>query len=98
MIKVTIPISELEVQMHNGIITTPVVIRLDADVVDVDFVASNTEIHFEFALAGSVLRMVVRDMAETVGVSVIELYDFSNPPAPNNRLHLTGLRSATASR
>lgn len=98
MVNVKIPISEIEVQLQNGRVTTPARIRFEDQSVGVKFYVDGAEIQFEFSLSGSALRLVVRDMAETVGLSVMDLYDFSNPPAPNNRLHLTGLRSASASR
>ena len=96
MITAQVPLETVGIQLVNERITTPATVRFDKSSVDVEIVGGEREYHFEFALVGSQIRLVMREMTgQGVTISVVQLHDFANEPAPNTVLKLTGLRQAT---
>ena len=95
MIIAQVPLETVGIQLVNERITTPATVRFDKSSVDVEIVGGEREYHFEFALVGSQIRLVMREMTgQGVTISVVQLHDL-NEPASDTVLKLTGLRQAT---
>lgn len=87
-------LNTIEVQLSNRIVTTPCELRLSEDSVHVCFDTPDGRLDFEFVLSNHELRLVLRDMQDTVELSVVPLYHFAQP---NPRLHLTRAAGALES-
>ncbi len=94
MINATIPVDTISVQLLGGAITTPATVQFRRNALEVEIAASNHVYNFQFILASSKIRLVMREMTvDGVVVSAIDLYDFANPPA--EMLHLVASRSGS---
>ncbi len=73
----------LQIQLTNGVITTPAIIRLNKSQITIEFPLTDCYLSVQFSLTGSNVVMVTRNYPNGAvpdgGPQVLTLYSFQKP-------------------